>query len=75
MAFSSDSIARASVFTEVMLAYASLNLVWMSFIRRPALPFGVIVGLTLGRNHDAMRRHHYQTQNAGAQPLLPTEDD
>ena len=75
MAFNSDSIARASVSTEVMLACASLNLDWMSVIRRPALPFGVIVGLTLGRNHDAVRRHHYQMQNAGAQPLLPTGDD
>ena len=75
MAFSSDSIARASVSTEVIQACASLNLVWMSFTRRPALPFGVIVGLTLGRNHDAVRRHHYQMQNAGDQPLLPTEDD
>ena len=45
MAFSSDSIARASVSTEVMLACAYLNLVWMSVIRRPEVPFGVIVGL------------------------------
>ena len=74
MEFSSDSIDRASVSTEVMLACASLNLVWMSVIRRPLLPCGVIVGLTLGRNHDAVRRHHYQTQNAGAQPLLPSGD-
>ena len=74
MVFSSDSIARASVSTEVMLACASLNLDWMSVIRRSALPFGVIVGLTLGRNRDAVRRHHYQMLNSDAQPLLPSGD-
>lgn len=34
----------------------------------------MIVGLTLGRNHDAVSRHHYQMLNADAQPLLPSKD-